>query len=91
MSVPKDDGWGGTVGRRDTSFLLNHWAFGLGGHCRTGLKDNVRYDKDRLSAIHAEWVERVARLATQGLPSTGRDRHPSARTACVTRGRLNQA
>ena len=25
---------------------VNHWALELGGHCRTGLEDNVRWDKD---------------------------------------------
>ena len=69
---------------------MKHWAFGLGGDCRTSLRDNVRYDEDRLAAINAELVERVARLATRRLPATGHDRHPNERTAFVTRGRLKQ-
>src|SRR3546814_8938623 len=28
---------------------LNHWALELGGHCRTGLEDNIRFDKARLA------------------------------------------
>lgn len=41
---------------------LNHWALELGGHCRTGLEDNIRYDKERLAESNAELVARVARL-----------------------------
>lgn len=41
---------------------VNHWALELGGHCRTGLEDNVRWDKDRMAASNAELVARVAGL-----------------------------
>jgi uncharacterized protein (DUF849 family) len=41
---------------------LNHWALEMGGHCRTGLEDNIRFDKSRLAASNAELVERVAGL-----------------------------
>ncbi len=41
---------------------MNHWALELGGHCRTGLEDNLRYDKTRLAASNAELVARVAEL-----------------------------
>ncbi|MGE0007589.1 MAG: 3-keto-5-aminohexanoate cleavage protein [Parvibaculaceae bacterium] len=41
---------------------LNHWALELGGHCRTGLEDNVRFDASRLAAGNAELVARVADL-----------------------------
>ncbi len=34
----------------------------MGGHCRTGLEDNVRWDKSRLAASNAELVSRVAEL-----------------------------
>lgn len=40
----------------------NRWALELGGHCRTGLEDNVRWDKDRLAESNAELVSRVAEL-----------------------------
>lgn len=49
------------IGRHQLT--LNHWALELGGHCRTGFEDNVRYDKDRLAASNAELVARVAQLA----------------------------
>jgi uncharacterized protein (DUF849 family) len=44
---------------------VNHWALELGGHCRTGLEDNIRFDAERLAASNAELVERVATLASQ--------------------------
>jgi 3-keto-5-aminohexanoate cleavage enzyme len=44
---------------------MNHWALELGGHCRTGLEDNIRYDKTRLAASNAELVKRVADLCGQ--------------------------
>jgi len=42
--------------------IVNEWTLELGGHCRTGLEDNVRFDKGRLAASNAELVERVAEL-----------------------------
>ena len=41
---------------------INRWALEMGGHCRTGLEDNVRWDKTRLAASNAELVARVASL-----------------------------
>ena len=42
--------------------IVNEWTLELGGHCRTGLEDNVRFDKSRLAASNAELVARVAQL-----------------------------
>jgi uncharacterized protein (DUF849 family) len=33
-----------------------------GGHCRTGLEDNVRLDRDRLAPSNAALVKRVVEL-----------------------------
>jgi 3-keto-5-aminohexanoate cleavage enzyme len=44
---------------------VNHWALELGGHCRTGLEDNIRYDQTRLAASNAELVRRVAALTPE--------------------------
>jgi 3-keto-5-aminohexanoate cleavage enzyme len=44
---------------------VNHWALELGGHCRTGLEDNIRYDQTRLAASNAELVQRVAALTLE--------------------------
>ncbi len=41
---------------------VNRWALESGGHLRTGLEDNVRYDQNRLAASNAELVARVASL-----------------------------
>ena len=41
---------------------VNRWCLEMGGHCRTGLEDNVRWDKSRLAASNAELVTRVADL-----------------------------
>jgi uncharacterized protein (DUF849 family) len=51
------------IGRHQ--LVVNEWAFELGGHCRTGLEDNVRFDKHRLAASNAELVARVAELAAR--------------------------
>lgn len=50
---------------------VNHWALDLGGHCRTGLEDNIRFDKERLAQSNAELVARVAALCADY------DRHPA--------------
>ncbi|MCC0015406.1 MAG: 3-keto-5-aminohexanoate cleavage protein [Rhodobiaceae bacterium] len=44
---------------------LNRWSLELGGHCRTGLEDNIRFDKTRFAASNAELVKRVADLCGQ--------------------------
>jgi uncharacterized protein (DUF849 family) len=48
------------VGRHQLT--VNDWALELGGHCRTGLEDNIRFDKSRLASSNAELVARVADL-----------------------------
>ncbi len=44
---------------------VNHWALEMGGHCRTGLEDNVRWDKDTLAPGNAALVARVAGLCAE--------------------------
>jgi uncharacterized protein (DUF849 family) len=41
---------------------INHWCLELGGHVRTGIEDNIKFDKDRLAKSNAELVQRVADL-----------------------------
>jgi 3-keto-5-aminohexanoate cleavage enzyme len=48
------------IGRHQLA--VNEWALELGGHCRTGLEDNLRFDKERLATSNAELVQRVAAL-----------------------------
>jgi uncharacterized protein (DUF849 family) len=44
---------------------VNRWALELGGHCRTGLEDNIRFDQRRLARSNAELVRRVAGLCAE--------------------------
>lgn len=49
------------IGRHQLT--LNEWSLELGGHCRTGLEDNLRWDRNRLATSNAELVARVAEMA----------------------------
>ena len=44
---------------------VNQWCLELGGHVRTGLEDNIKFDKDRLARSNAELVSRVAGICAQ--------------------------
>lgn len=41
---------------------VNRWCLELGGHLRTGLEDNIKFDKERLARSNAELVDRLAGL-----------------------------
>jgi uncharacterized protein (DUF849 family) len=41
---------------------INRWCLELGGHVRTGIEDNIKFDKDRLARSNAELVSRVAAI-----------------------------
>ena len=43
-------------------FEVNKWCLELGGHCRTGLEDNIKYDKDRLAKSNAELVSKIVNI-----------------------------
>jgi uncharacterized protein (DUF849 family) len=43
--------------------VVNEWALELGGHVRTGLEDNIRFDETRLAKDNAELVTRLAKMA----------------------------
>lgn len=51
---------------------VNKWTLELGGHCRTGLEDNVRMDRETLAPSNAALVGRVAGLCAEY------DRHPAS-------------
>jgi uncharacterized protein (DUF849 family) len=51
------------IGRHQLT--VNRWSLELGGHARTGLEDNVRFDDTRLARSNAELAERVATLAAE--------------------------
>ena len=44
-------------------FDVNKWCLELGGHCRTGLEDNVKFNKERLAASNAELVKKIVDVA----------------------------
>ena len=39
---------------------VNQWCLETGGHCRTGLEDNLKIEPDRLAASNAELVKKIA-------------------------------
>ena len=51
---------------------VNRWAAELGGHLRTGLEDNIRFDKTRLANSNGELVALAAEQCAQF------DRHPAS-------------
>ena len=67
------------IGRHQ--FEVNQWCLELGGHCRTGLEDNIKATPDRLALSNAELVRKVVDIASKF------DRHPA--TAIEAREILN--
>ncbi|MFL5336887.1 MAG: 3-keto-5-aminohexanoate cleavage protein [Geminicoccaceae bacterium] len=59
-----DATWTGAAIGKD-QLTLNRWSLELGGHCRTGLEDNVRWDKASLAASNSALVGRVAELCAE--------------------------
>lgn len=51
---------------------VNRWTLELGGHMRTGLEDNIKFDRDRLAKSNAELVARLANMCSKF------DRHPAS-------------
>jgi 3-keto-5-aminohexanoate cleavage enzyme len=74
-----DATWTGAGIGKD-QITLNRWSLELGGHCRTGLEDNVRWDKATLAPSNAALVERVVDLCAEF------GRHPA--TPAEARGLL---
>ncbi len=59
-----DATWTGAgIGREQRT--LAQWSLELGGHCRTGLEDNVRLDKDTLAPSNAALVRQVVELCAE--------------------------
>lgn len=59
-----DATWTGAGIGKD-QITLNRWSLELGGHCRTGLEDNVRLDKYTLAPSNAALVRRVVDLCPE--------------------------
>ncbi|MEP1330713.1 3-keto-5-aminohexanoate cleavage protein [Pseudophaeobacter sp.] len=45
--------------------VLNEWSVSSGGHARTGLEDNIRFNKAQLAPSNAALVQRVADICAQ--------------------------
>ncbi|MEO1745937.1 MAG: 3-keto-5-aminohexanoate cleavage protein [Pseudomonadota bacterium] len=56
-----DSEWCG-AGIGPSQIVLNEWCVTSGGHARTGLEDNVRFDRDTLAPSNAALVKRVTEL-----------------------------
>lgn len=48
------------IGRHQIT--LNEWCIETGGHCRTGLEDNIRLDRETLAPSNAALVRRTVEL-----------------------------
>ena len=59
-----DATWTGAGIGKD-QITLNRWSLELGGHCRTGLEDNVRWDRATLAPSNAALVKRVVDLCAE--------------------------
>jgi 3-keto-5-aminohexanoate cleavage enzyme len=58
------------VGR--SQWEVNQWCLETGGHCRTGLEDNLRIDADRLAASNAELVRKIVEACAADPGPAGR-------------------
>ena len=56
--MPKATWVAAGVGR--SQWEVNQWCLETGGHCRTGLEDNLKIAPDRLAASNAELVKKIA-------------------------------
>ena len=59
--LPKATWCAAGIGRHQ--FEVNKWCLQLGGHCRTGLEDNIRLSRNQLAGSNAELVQRVVEAA----------------------------
>src|SRR3954451_23172322 len=59
-----DATWTGAGIGRDQATLVR-WSAELGGHCRTGLEDNVRLDKETLAPSNAALVRQAAEICAE--------------------------
>lgn len=56
--------WTGAGIGKDQATLAR-WSLELGGHCRTGLEDNVRMSREKLAASNAALVKQVVALCPE--------------------------
>jgi uncharacterized protein (DUF849 family) len=59
--IMPDATWGAAgIGRHQLE--VNRWSLELGGHLRTGIEDNIKFDRERLAKSNAELVARLATM-----------------------------
>ena len=58
--LPNSEWCGAAVGAGQIQ--MNEWCIAAGGHCRTGLEDNVRLDRDTLAPSNGALVRRAVAL-----------------------------
>jgi uncharacterized protein (DUF849 family) len=59
--IMPDASWGAAgIGRHQLE--VNRWSLELGGHLRTGIEDNIKFDRERLANSNAELVARLAAM-----------------------------
>jgi 3-oxoadipate:acetyl-CoA acetyltransferase len=64
MEIMPDATWAAAgIGRHQLE--VNRWTLELGGHLRTGLEDNIKFDRDRLAKSNAELVARLRDMCGQ--------------------------
>jgi uncharacterized protein (DUF849 family) len=59
-----DATWTGAGIGKDQA-TVSRWSAELGGHCRTGLEDNVRMDRETLAPSNAALVRQTAQICAQ--------------------------
>ena len=58
--VPNGTWTAAGIGRHQ--FEVAAWCLELGGHCRTGLEDNLKFDRNRLAVSNAELVLKICNI-----------------------------
>jgi 3-oxoadipate:acetyl-CoA acetyltransferase len=53
------------AGVGSAQIAVNEWCISAGGHCRTGLEDNIRLDRDTLAPSNAALVQRTVDLCSR--------------------------
>ena len=68
--VPNGTWTAAGIGRHQ--FEVAQWCLELGGHCRTGLEDNIKFDRSRLASSNAELVTKLTDVMAN------HNRHPAS-------------
>ncbi len=59
--IMPDATWGAAgIGRHQLE--VNRWSLEFGGHLRTGIEDNIKFDRERLAKSNAELVARLTAM-----------------------------